>query len=409
CPDAAALTSLVGEIITEFDEGVENVEVQLLNDGEVARTGRDGSYNFDYLIVGETMELDPKLDIDHLNGVSTFDLVLMQKHILGYDELDSPYKLIAADINRSGSITAIDIVEARRLILGYYDNFPDNESWRFVPEGYNFADPSRPFDFPEVLEIGLQEGASVDFTGIKIGDVNESNTPHSLMSSTIRSVGTLTFSIDDREVQVGEEVMIEVRSEDFADVAGYQFTLEAAGMELTGIQAGALPVDESHFGIFDGYLTTSFNRIDVGQASEEALFTLTFRSEVSARLSEVLRISSRITRAEAYRSGGDHLDIALTFDDPNPRPDTRDPQLLQNRPNPFDQKTTIGFYLPEQTKAVLTIHDVAGKVIKRIEGEYVAGYHQLEVSKTEIQAVGVLYYTLETDEFRATKKMVVLE
>jgi hypothetical protein len=32
-----------------------------------------------------------------MNGVSTVDLLLIQKHIIGLKELDSPLKMIAAD------------------------------------------------------------------------------------------------------------------------------------------------------------------------------------------------------------------------------------------------------------------------------------------------------------------------
>ncbi|MDX1410043.1 MAG: hypothetical protein R3330_17960, partial [Saprospiraceae bacterium] len=181
CPDAANLAALTGEVITEFTEAVEHVEVELTNRGEVFTTGRDGYYGFSNLITGESYTISPALDRDPLNGVSTFDLVLMHKHILGIDRLDSPYKIIAADINNSGSVSALDIVEARKLILGLYETFPDNESWRFVPADYNFSNPDQPFGFPEQLELDLTGDVQADFVGVKVGDVNESNVPHSLM------------------------------------------------------------------------------------------------------------------------------------------------------------------------------------------------------------------------------------
>jgi hypothetical protein len=74
----------------------------------------------------------PTKDNDPLNGVSTFDLVLINKHILGLEPLNTPYKMIAADANNSRSITTFDIVELRKLILGIYTELPNNTSWRFV-------------------------------------------------------------------------------------------------------------------------------------------------------------------------------------------------------------------------------------------------------------------------------------
>lgn len=59
-----------------------------------------------------------------LEGVTTMDIILIQKHILGIKSLDSPYKIIAADVNNSQSITASDIAEIRKLILGVIESFP---------------------------------------------------------------------------------------------------------------------------------------------------------------------------------------------------------------------------------------------------------------------------------------------
>ena len=106
---------------------------------------------------------------DPLNGVSTFDLVLINKHILGVELLNSPYKMIAADANNSKSITTFDIVELRKLILGIYTELPNNTSWRFVQADYVFPNPSNPFSFPETDTF---PPSALDFIGIKVGDVN---------------------------------------------------------------------------------------------------------------------------------------------------------------------------------------------------------------------------------------------
>jgi hypothetical protein len=72
--------------------------------------------------VAADFTITPVKDDNPLNGVTTYDLVLMSKHILGIEPLGSPYKMIAADANKSNSITTFDIVELRKLILGIYKN-----------------------------------------------------------------------------------------------------------------------------------------------------------------------------------------------------------------------------------------------------------------------------------------------
>jgi hypothetical protein len=84
-------------------------------------------------------------------------------------------------------------------------------------------------------------------------------------------------------------------------------------------------------------------------------------------------------------------------------------ELKQNTPNPFSDETVIGFTLPKETKATLSIRDVKGALIYKVEGSYTKGSNQVTLKKSQLGASGVLYYTLETTDFTATKKMVILE
>ena len=73
------------------------------------------------------------------------------------------------------------------------------------------------------------------------------------------------------------------------------------------------------------------------------------------------------------------------------------------------ERTQIGFYLPKADQATLTLHDMRGRVLKVIRADYDRGYHQLEIKRSELPTTGVLYYTLETGDYAATKKMVIVE
>lgn len=72
------------------------------------------------------------------NGVTTWDLVLISRHILGVQLLGSPYKIIAADANANQSVTTLDMVAIRKIILQLESEFPDNTSWRFVDKDFVF-------------------------------------------------------------------------------------------------------------------------------------------------------------------------------------------------------------------------------------------------------------------------------
>jgi fungalysin metallopeptidase (M36)/fungalysin/thermolysin propeptide len=83
--------------------------------------------------------------------------------------------------------------------------------------------------------------------------------------------------------------------------------------------------------------------------------------------------------------------------------------LLQNRPNPFKDETLIGFNLPEATFATLTIFDVNGRALKVIEGNYNEGYNEIQISRSDLSATGIMYYRLMTNNGSVTKMMLLID
>ncbi len=138
-------------------------------------------FNFTNLTSGNNFEVTAARDSDWANGVTTYDLALLSKHILGIETLTDPYKLIAADVNRDGSIDALDLLLIRRLILKLDSKFEGNTSWRFVPQTVPvLSSPGFPMNpFPENLQYNalLQNITNANFIAVKIGDLNNSATP----------------------------------------------------------------------------------------------------------------------------------------------------------------------------------------------------------------------------------------
>jgi len=100
-----------GSITNESDESIENVDVTLSGSGNgLTSTDANGMFSFANVAAGGDYTIVPSKDINPLNGVSTYDLVLMTKHILGVNKLNSPYKIIAAVINKSKTVTTFDLV-----------------------------------------------------------------------------------------------------------------------------------------------------------------------------------------------------------------------------------------------------------------------------------------------------------
>jgi len=117
----------------------------------------------------------------------------------------------------------------------------------------------------------------------------------------------------------------------------------------------------------------------------------------------MLSINSEPTIAEAYVGfDNDIYNVGLEF---TQRSD--EISLYQNKPNPFESSTVIGFNLPKSGKATLTFFDITGKELKRVDGSYDQGYNEVRIDARDIISSGVVYYNLEYGEFSARKKMVI--
>lgn len=311
--------------------------------------------------------------------------------------------MIAADANKSNSITTFDIVEFRKLILGIYTKLPNNTSWRFVDKAYNFPNPQNPFQepFPEDISVAnaLSNQTDEDFVGVKIGDVNNTVVANSLMHSNDRTTGTLLLDVKDRELTAGEEFVVSFRASE--ETQGYQLTLNLSGLLVTGLtqEKNIQNVSTNNFGVFEDALTVSID------GSSE--FSVKFRTAKSGKLSDMIAVSSRITRAEAYSLTNDRMEVALRFDGKTVTGVGF--ELYQNQPNPFRDKTLISFHLPEATSATLSVFDETGRVVYSKKGDYPKGlnYEYLELSKGNKS--GLLYYSITTADHSATKKMIQVQ
>jgi hypothetical protein len=144
-----------------------------------------------------------------------------------------------------------------------------------------------------------------------------------------------------------------------------------------------------------------------------AEFTLKLRATQSGRISKMLSLSSRITKAVAYgesnsdSDGPKALDIALRFhDESGSTIHSNGFELYQNVPNPFVDKTLIGFQLPEATQAILTIYDQTGRLVYTAKGDFAKGYNSFSIERELLKTTGTLVYKLKTPTDMATQKMI---
>lgn len=82
-------------------------------------------------------------------------------------------------------------------------------------------------------------------------------------------------------------------------------------------------------------------------------------------------------------------------------------ELSQNYPNPFNPVTNIKFTIPESGYASLKIYDVTGRLVETyLDGFVEAGNYNAEINGANLSS-GIYYYTLISDGYKETKKMIL--
>ncbi len=109
------------------------------------------------------------------------------------------------------------------------------------------------------------------------------------------------------------------------------------------------------------------------------------------------------------------LSVDLTVGDVRPQ----DTVLAQNFPNPFNPETWIPYQLSESTEVSIAIYDVSGRLVRTLDlgwqpvGSYMtpssAAYWDGKNAVGERVASGIYFYTLQTSDFAATRRMVILK
>ncbi len=387
CPGAAQV-SISGNIITETTIAVHGVTVAATGiSAPMDITGTNGTYGL-LFNSGESFSVTPSKsnDVSTNNGNTTLDILLIRRHILNVALLNSPYKIIAGDVNASNSVSTADILLIRALILQVNTSFPNNKLWAFVPDDYVFADPLNPFPFPASRTYNnfMADLVDEDFIGIKLGDVNNDWNP--LLSKT-GVEGEISFAIDEREASAGQEITVPVKVKDFRNVTGYQFTLSWNPEVLELLDASNKSLN-GFYGMQkagEGFLTTAWDdemAKGVSLNDDEVAFELKFRVKGDAGSFSEIKISSEMTASEAYNENLDLLAVRSTngmvkVGNAN-RFHPSEGWNLSVSPNPFTNFTQIIFDLPQDETVMISIYDILGKEVKRIEESFRAGKNEVK-------------------------------
>ncbi|MEL6123186.1 MAG: T9SS type A sorting domain-containing protein [Bacteroidota bacterium] len=377
CPDGPVnlLNQLVsvevsGFISSPVGNPMDNIAVNLTSDGMSLHEITDdaGSYAFVNLPAHNNYMIKPEAGGSEswLDGVSTLDLVKIQRHILGVEVLDNNWKEIAADVDQSGSITARDLITLRKQILGIDGS--DVQSWKIVADNGS----AEPLDY--LMTEDLDAEMKGDFVAIKSGDVTFDNSRYEVARP--RSISAVQLSMDRSTPN-----NINFVSGNNAVLQGIQFELRDVPVDLE-ITSEIIDLDESNVNItLDGHLRLSWNQLrPVAMGEGESLFTVsttdkTWRPEFGTAIAselygtrEVFELKLSSTHIESTH---EHLTVA---------------------PNPFSDVVTISSMSTDESAGSLRIYDGSGKLIINQNVSLTAGQNSFTLDVSEVHSSDGLYF-----------------
>jgi hypothetical protein len=313
-----------GQILLADGRPVQGVQFPSTVSGATVQTDDQGYFNLANIPAGRDYFLEPRMDGDPQEELTVLDLIALEKRLATQEAFDDPFRELAADIDRSGTVDHIDLDILRRLIHGQAVLAPDRV-WRFVPKQHTFQEGRNPL-FPAppgsiMVNKILSDQINQDFVAIKAGNVATEqeypNDPPVLLDAgfalgEVESCGT------------GEEINVDLQVSGFDDIMGFQFTIiwDPQVVEFIGADEFNLP----------GFSEASFGTDDLRKGRLSVAWHTTTTSKKTR-----LQDESVICRLKFNAIGLDDSETEITFEE-SPTPI----QVLRKNLSPSNVLFTAG-------------------------------------------------------------------
>jgi len=403
--------------IVEKENGVPVANVEMIFSSGIPSnlTGVDGTYNVE-VASGSNFTITPEKDTLYGNGVSGFDVFKIVRHILVVEALDSPYKIIAADVNHSNSVSTFDAFLIQQVILQIVDTFPNNTSWRFVDKDFVFPNAAFPFStvFPESISINglMGDVAGVDFVAIKVGDVTLDANPGIVEDPPS---GEIEMRFTDLNWEAGEQVRLPVRMSSISDLAALQlnFEFDESVLNFENITMGGLKgIDESDFNTQqteEGRLSLVwYDKEGLGQDLDEneVLFYLNFTAKAAGEMKSTLSVQPFRNNKKAYQVDGSEMNINTVFEKDKEESAFIPAYQMTVQPNPFDTHVTVLLNVEKVEEGLLSVYDLSGRLVYSEELLLEKDMNRIQIDGSHFPGKGAYLLQVKTGSFVEAVRVV---
>ena len=415
------LFTIKGKIITPTGKPVNKAAID--NNGFFVYSDVSGNFGYPFSS-NSNLILKPfkNNDINKGNGITTFDVALLQAHVLSKVILNSPYKLIAADVNGDGKVTTLDVVYLKRMILGLDSSFTktstgEHRLWAFVDSSYVIPIPTNPFPYKDSISYTGLSASKVNqtFIGCKLGDLNfDWNPAIAKPSLNIADAVELSYTSDasiypSEALGATDGVRIPIKVKNFKDLMGMQYTLnfDAKAWKWIGIDKNMLHIETGTNKADEGkisFLWNDPNNEGITLEDGSVVFELVFKRKGKEAIGIQINIDGSVTSVEALdKHFGEHGVVMKRAENNQPLPT----ESWTVAPNPTTNgEIHVQMNLSNNKLIVLRLLDQSGNLLYTKQVEGIKGANQFLLKEVKLSS-GIYYLQALGVDGETVKKVMV--
>jgi hypothetical protein len=360
-----------------------NVLKQQRSQIENVMTDKNGFYTFNDIIYSDECEISVLKNDDFLNGISTLDLILIQRHILGIETFETSNKYVAADINNDSKISASDLLELRKLILGINESFSNNKSWRFCSELPSFTPSSKVIINEKfTVEHGISDIKNLNFTVIKIGDINNDSHFNNQVENRKYNNCELNYRLNKK---LGNEHEIEIYANNIGPLMGLQIALDIQNFEFVKIESSQLNIKPVNYNLkYNNFNFSYSSPTPINIDKSKPIFKIILKSDAIS--THFNGLSSNLNN-EVYNSDLIPKNVFL-----RPLEKTKFFKSISVSPNPFDHQTNLEYFSLEPQETNIQIYNTSGKLLISEKFNSTFGLNNIKITSNQFGDLSGLFF-----------------
>ncbi len=393
--------NLGGIIKNAQTESIASVELTIENQSGqnlITNTNDSGAYQLE---VERWKSFSVKPSLTQFNATSFKDILFGHLHNSGKVKISSPYNKIAADVNKD---MQLDDKDLSAMIDNYfYKRDYDLGNWIFIHD--DSFDSENIWPIPISASLSTDEDKDVHFTGIPLGIFN----PDHINSKFLDSDQTLTLEIDPNYAISGDILNLPLMVKPVNNFIGFHFILEWDPKQLALIEY-LEELDNLHINaklLDKGQLQLLWlDQKGSGLTVQQLIQLIKLRFEVLASAGEEVSFSINSQDAIAVDNNSEVSKVNLSAKPINVGDKNKAFEVLQNYPNPAQEKTRIVFSLPQEGDVEFVLLDINGKIILSKDAYFESGVNYFDLNLNRIPS-GTYLYNVTYNEEVVGKKLII--